>query len=297
MKSLKNICLIVFAVFFIHTSAEAQVKTTTEYRVGDFRVISILDVPISMDSKLLIGNKADIKKYVPSGKCEASLNVFLLKSGKELILFDTGLGSFGNGQTVSVLKVAGITADKITKVIFTHLHMDHIGGVMGNGKKVFPNAEIYVPEVELAYWSNRKNMNEGASKSGAANFDAVKNFKQIYGDKIKTFASGEEIMPGLTSLAAYGHTAGHTAYEVSSKDKTMLIWGDIMHCLAAQIANPSISISFDSNPSAAAKTRARVLSEAVDNNYVAGAHLPYPGVINIKKTEDGKYEYTSVKGK
>lgn len=294
MKLLQTVSIIVFAVFFTHTAASAQTKTRTEYRLGDVRVISILDAAISMDAKLLIGNKADIRKLVPSGKCEASLNVFLLKNGKELVLFDTGLGGFGNGQAVTVLQEAGITPDKITKIIFTHLHMDHIGGVMVGGKKVFENAEIYVPEAELAYWSNRNNL---SNKSGSTNFDAVKNFKQIYGDKIKPFAEGVEIIPGLSAHAAYGHTAGHTMYEITSKNETMLIWGDIMHCLAAQIGNPAISISYDSNPQAAAKTRVRVLAEAVGKKYVAGAHLPYPGVINIKKTDDDKYEYTPVKGR
>lgn len=295
MKKTVNIFLITFGLFLVSQTAFAEDRTASAYIIGGFKLISVKDVNMAVDSGILIGDKKEIASLVPSGKCDASINVFLLESGKELILFDTGLGGFGNGATVANLAFLGITPDKITKVIFTHLHGDHVGGAMTDGKRVFPNADVFVSEAELSFWSDKTNAPK-APANLAFVFDVVDNFKKIYGDKIKTFKEGAEIIKGIKSVPAYGHTAGLTMYDVSSNGSSMLIWGDIMHCLAAQIKNPSISIGYDSDPVQAAKTRERVLNDYAGKKPIAGAHLPYPGVIEVKKSGNG-YEYKMVSGR
>lgn len=295
MEKIVNVFLVIFGLFLTSQAAFAADRTASEFIIGDFTLISVKDVNMAVDSGILIGDKKEIAALVPSGKCDASINVFLLESGKELILFDTGLGGFGNGAAVANLTSLGVMPEKITKVIFTHLHGDHVGGAMTDGKKVFPNADIYVSEAELAFWSDKANAPK-APANLAFVFDVVDNFKKIYGDKIKTFKEGAEIMKGIKSVPAYGHTAGLTMYDVSSNGQSMLIWGDIMHCLAAQIKNPSISIGYDSDPVQAAKTRERVLKDYAGKKPIAGAHLPYPGVIDVKKSGNG-YEYKMISGR
>ena len=277
-----------FAIMLLLLPAFSQAydvsNVVTEYSIGDFKVYSVLDTPMEIRDDLLFGDKTDIQKLVPTGKCVSSLNVFVLKYGEDIILFDTGLGTFGNGQTVKHLTNMGIAPDNVTKVFFTHLHGDHFGGSLYAGKKVFPNATLYVAEEELGFWSNKKNG------------EAVGNLKETYGNNLQTFKSGIQVLPNIKSVPAFGHTAGHTMYEVSSKNGKMLIWGDIMHCFEAQIKNPAISIAYDSDRTKAVETRANVLKNIQDGGIVAGAHLPYPGVIKIKKNGN-KYGYEKVQTK
>lgn len=190
----------------------------------------------------------------------SSMSCFLLQTEGENILFDTGLGApFSQLQTK--LSELGLTSDSIDHIFITHLHGDHIGGMIKDGKAVFPNAEVYVNRIEAEAWSN---MPDG--KGGQAT--AILN---VYKDRLHQFEGGHTLSCGIVSIPAYGHTPGHTVFQKDS----ILIAGDIMHGVALQTLYPEYCARYDMDKEAAVESRKRILLYAKDNFLsLYGMHFP-----------------------
>ena len=216
----------------------------------------------------------------------------MIRTGGKLVLVDAGSGDLlgaSFGQLIKSLQNAGVQPEQIDAVLLTHLHPDHVGGLMRNGNMVFPNATIYMAKSESDFWLTPEAL-KNAPAAYKPFFEYAQNAALPYvkAGKVKTFHSGDVLFPGITASVSAGHTAGHTSYVIESNGDKMLILGDLIHAQAVQFADPGIAIGYDSDPKAAVSTRKRVFDDAVKGKYlVAGAHLSFPGVGHIKANGNG----------
>ncbi|MDR0453945.1 MAG: MBL fold metallo-hydrolase [Deferribacteraceae bacterium] len=246
------------------------------FTVGGVKVISLSDTYGNGDTSKLIGYTAEQKaKYTPDDKIIFSVNAYLVVTKNKTVLIDAGMGK-NAGKMFDALTKAGVNPKNINIVAITHMHGDHIGGLLTDGKPSFPNAELWISAPEKKYWYD-ETKNESAVKA----IDA-------YGKKVKLFKQGDKITPEIASLETIGHTPGHTSYLLTSGSDSLLIWGDLMHVYEVQFPLPQIAITYDTDAKTAVSSRLRILDEAVKNKWrIAGVHLPFPGIGYATKDGDG----------
>lgn len=191
----------------------------------------------------------------------ASVSAFLVKTDGNEILFDAANGA-PDSQLMPVLESLQTTADEIDYIFITHLHGDHIGGLLKEGEAVFSNAVIYINKTEYDAWMAM----EGRQSEG------LRNICNAYGERVKTFTPEDELPCGIEAVEAYGHTPGHTAYRVGDA----LIAGDVMHGTALQARYPEFSAGFDMDKEMSVKTRRAILKMAEEGIKVYGMHFPAP---------------------
>ena len=191
----------------------------------------------------------------------ASVSAFLVKTDGNEILFDAANGA-PDSQLMPVLESLQTTADEVDYIFITHLHGDHIGGLLKEGEAVFSNAVIYINKTEYDAWMAM----EGRQSEG------LRNICNAYGERVKTFTLEDELPCGIKAVEAYGHTPGHTAYRVGDA----LIAGDVMHGTALQTRYPEFSAGFDMDKEMSVKTRRAILKMAEEGIKVYGMHFPAP---------------------
>lgn len=258
------------------------------WSAGNIQVFAIHDRPGGMQAELFSGpaGKEERERYFEDGKAPSSINVFLIRLAGKNILVDAGFGTVAPGTSalLPALNSLGLAPESIDVVVLTHMHMDHVGGLLMHKKKAFPNASVMVAKAELDYWL------ELAEKSpDNPNAQLVKTVTEVYGARVlPPFAFDTEILPGVTVLDASGHTPGHTVLRLEAEDKKLLIIGDLIHAAALQFPLPEECARYDIDPRAAAATRIKFLNMAAENAIpVAGMHIPFPGYGNVKKQEKG----------
>lgn len=240
-------------------------ETTTVLEVQ-----AIQDQPQQMPAVLFEGiNDTLLAQLLPEGKAEAGINAFYLHNGDRHILFDAGMGSDKGGQLVAGLGKLGVAPDDITDVCITHLHFDHIGGLISpEGKAAFPQATLHIAQAEYDAWM-----------TGALSSDnqQVKAMAELYEGRLDLFAD-TLVLDGVHSINMPGHTPGHTMYSVGK----IYIVGDLLHAVALQVDHPEFSAVFDFDRDLAAKQRKQFLDEAREGHYlVGGMHFPTPGFIQF----------------
>lgn len=210
--------------------------------------------------------------------------------GDKLVLFDTGMGTsrmFGatTGRQQKSLKDAGIKPEDIDAVVFSHGHIDHIGGVVDTDNKVlFPNAQFYIAESDFNYWTDY-------DKAGPKLKDFVdharKNLTPVR-DRLVFYKDDQEFLPGIHALAAPGHTIGHTIFVISSGGKSFCYTADLTHHPILLMEKPRMEFSFDTDPKQAADSRVKMLGMLASNRIpVLAYHYPWPGIGHVAKTAEG----------
>ena len=280
------------------------------YRVmlGDFEVTVLSDGTLPFNVHTLLTNispaqlDADLAHAFLKEPVDFSVNAFLINTGSQLVLIDTGTGgSFGPtvGRLLTNLRAAGYQPEQVDDICITHMHGDHIGGLTENGKAAFPNAMVHVSREEVDYWLSEATMNAAPAAQRGSFKMAMTLFKPyVDAKRLRPFSGNVELLPGVRSVNAFGHTPGHTTYLVSSKNENLLLWGDLMHVAAAQFPDPAVTINFDSDSQAAAHQRIQTFADAAAKGYmVGGAHLSFPGLGHLLangQAASGAVSYTYV---
>lgn len=311
LKVLQRSCIsiLLFSYSFYSMADESTIKqgqVPGYYRMqlGDYVITALYDGYTRIDNKLLKGITAQQAKkqltrhFIDNVKgVQTSINGFLVQMPNHLILFDAGaqdcLGESA-GKLVDNLKLAGYQPEQVNTIFLTHLHPDHVCGISNKGKRVFRNATLYVNQAEAGYWLS-KATEQSQPASRKAIFSSIREAIAPYqaSNKFKTFTDLSPIK-GVRLISSHGHTPGHVSYLISSKGKSLLIWGDIIHSHSIQFKQPEIAIDFDSDAKKAISSRKKILAYAVLNKlWVAGAHLPFPGIGHIIK-ENNSYEWLPI---
>ncbi|GGX42501.1 MBL fold hydrolase [Tateyamaria omphalii] len=200
----------------------------------------------------------------------------LVNNGSELVLFDTGLSGAG---TVAAIEAAGYTADQVDKVVITHMHGDHIGGLSTDGTPTFANAAYMTGATEFDAWSG----------TGNENFDGK---VAPLAEQITMLDDGGSAASGITAMAAFGHTPGHMVYMVEDGGTQLVIGADFANHYVWSLAHPDWEVRFDMDKEAAAATRKQLLDMmATDRTAFIGYHMPWPGIGYVVRNGEGGYRY------
>ena len=226
---------------------------------------------------------------------DSPTNITLIRSGSDLILVDMGSGDRfmpTAGKLWDNLKAAGIDKDRITKVVFTHGHPDHLWGTVDElDEMMLPKAAYYVASAEWDFWQS-ENATRGlpAERAGFVT-GARRNYAQVK-DRVKMLKPGDDVVTGLRILATPGHTQGHVSLEVAGGEGLVVV-GDALTHAQISFAHPEWRPVADHVPDEAAATRRKLLDRlASDRSLLIGFHLPYPGVGRVQRS-DGAYRFIS----
>ena len=224
----------------------------------------------------------------------------LVNTGAKLVLIDTGTaGQIADtaGSLLDNFKAARIDPKAVDTILISHFHPDHIDGIKTkDGARIFPNAEIAVPEPEWDFWMDDANMSKAEGPVKRYFLNARRIFKDIAKD-IRRFKPGNEVAPGVISIPAYGHTPGHTAFAIHSANQSMLAMGDTVRNPYLFARHPGWQPAFDMDGPLAVDTRRRMLDRvAADRMLIEAYHFPFPACGYIAKTASG-YEFVPAEWK
>ncbi len=229
---------------------------------------------------------------LPTDYIDVPFTAFLVVAGNRRILMDTGFADNGGpttGRLMANLNAAGFKAEDIDTVVLSHYHGDHINGVRNKaGQLVFPKAKIMVPSVEHAFWMDDARMAAApeAMKGAFANVRRV--LSGIPADQLMQFEPGKELMPGITSVAAFGHTPGHSLFRVESKGEKFAYLADLTNIPELFARNPDWAVQFDMDAEAARNARRKMFDMVVSEKMLAGGfHFPFPAFGRVEKLGNG----------
>ena len=303
MKLTNALCVGLFAALVATAAhgAAPMVKTSAPgyYRMmlGDFEITALSDGTVALPVDQLLTNttpdkvgKALAKSYLKS-PLETSVNAYLVNTGDKLVLIDAGAaGLFGPtlGKLAVSLKAAGYLPEQVDEVYITHLHADHVGGLMNGAERAFPNAVVRADQHDADFWLSQANLDAAPADAKGFFQGAMASLNPyVAAGKFKPFSGDTDLVPGVKAIASPGHTPGHAIYAVESKGEKLVLWGDLMHVAAVQFAEPATTIKFDTDSKAAALQRKKAYADAAKKGYlIAASHLSFPGMGRLRS--DGK---------
>jgi len=279
-----------------------QVKTSAPgyYRMmlGSFEITALSDGTVTLPVDKLLTNTTPgevdkaLAKAALKAPVETSVNGYLINTGSKLVLVDTGAaGLFGPtlGNLLANLKTAGYQPEQVDAVLITHMHPDHVGGLMSGDKLTFPNATVHVDQRDVDFWLSQANLDKAPADSKGFFQGAQASLNPVKAaGKLVPFNGNTDLLPGIKAQASHGHTEGHSTFIVESQGQKLALWGDLMHVAAVQFAKPSVTIAFDTDSKRAAVERKKAYADAAKNGYwVAAAHLAFPGIGHLRAEGKG----------
>jgi glyoxylase-like metal-dependent hydrolase (beta-lactamase superfamily II) len=283
-------------------AAAPMVKTQApgyyRFMLGDFEVTAISDGTINLPMTKLLMNitakqtETKLAEWFLKEPFETSVNAYLINTGAKLVLVDTGAGVlFGPtlGRFMNNFKASGYQPEQVDEIYITHMHGDHVGGLMNKDQMAFPNAVVRAHQLEADQWLSQAKM-DAAPAEAKGFFQGAMATVGVYAKagKFQPFSAATELVAGVRAKPAVGHTPGHTFYVVESKGQKLVLWGDLMHAAAVQFGNPAVTIQFDSDRKAAAAVRKAAYTEAAKEGYLVGVtHLSFPGVGRLRAVGKG----------
>lgn len=267
-------------------------------KLGKFEITTILDGFVQADGPHPIygvDQPANVvqafakRNFLSETRMEISYTPVVVNTGNEVIIFDTGNGgAMGRrptaGKLAAQITQAGIRPDEVDIVVITHCHGDHIGGIMEDGKPLFPNARYVIGEKEYDFWSSKDRLS-GATEDAAK---LVQANVVVHAEKMSFLKDGGEVVSGIRTVNAFGHTPGMYAFHLESEGKRLLITGDTVNHFVMSLMKPEWHTRFDMDKEAGVATRKRILDMlAADRIPFAGYHMPFPAIGYVEKTADG----------
>lgn len=272
------------------TAAQSRAEAPAFFRLmlGDYEVTVLWDGTAARDMDRIMSKPAVVRELYARDHqtlpVAMSLNTFLINTGSKLVLIDSGGGRFVGeraGRLIANLRASGYQPEQVDAVLLTHMHPDHFGGLVDEGRRTFPKALIYANKRDLDYWlgaaAEQMPTRQTMSQQAHAAVDPY-----AAAGMLRPFDGDTALFPGIRALPAPGHTVGHTTYMIESKGKQLLLWGDIIHSAETQFLDPQITIQFDMNVDDAIEARERLLADAARNGYIVGsAHITFPGLGHV----------------
>lgn len=285
----------------VRTGPEELVSSRYAVKVGDIDVLVVSDGVLPLPTKML-GHNADMAAraawltdmFLPLDTFDWALNAVMVRSGGQTILIDAGLGLDPDlnlpraGQFTKRLGSAGIDLSAVTDIVLTHMHMDHVGGLLIEGvrESLRPDLRIHVAAKEVKFWEapdfSQVNMPAGFPDALCA---TAKRFAEEYRSQIREFEEEREVAPGVLVQRTGGHTPGHSIVRISSGRERLTFAGDAV--FAVGFEHPDWFNGFEHDPEEAARVRVRLLRElATTREMLVATHLPFPSVGRVASDGD-----------
>jgi glyoxylase-like metal-dependent hydrolase (beta-lactamase superfamily II) len=276
-------------------------------KVGDIDVMVVSDgvLPLPAATMATNADPADLANwldhmFLPPDKFDWPLNVLVVRSGAQTILVDAGLGSqfpgFPRaGQFPSRLEAAGIDLASVTDVVITHMHMDHVGGLLADGVKerLRPDVRIHVADAEVKFWA-QPDFTHTAMPSAVPPVlrSTATSFLEAYRGQLRTFKERHEVAPGVVVRLTGGHTPGHSVVDVASGGKRLTFAGDAVFPVGFE--HPDWQNGFEHDPEESVRVRGRLFRELADNGgLLVASHLPFPSIGRVTAEGDA-FRYVPV---
>jgi glyoxylase-like metal-dependent hydrolase (beta-lactamase superfamily II) len=291
--------LVSLAAVIAAAAPDAPMAQFQRFKIGSYSAVALKDGGLEepVDGKsFVVGQPNEAVSAVlkaggaPADHFEFSIQPLLVHAGTQVLLFDTGAGSFFGdiaGKLPESMMAAGEKPASVTDIFISHAHGDHIGGLVTSTKTLaFPNAVIHMSAPEWKWLS-------GLSEDEAKNFGIpqVSALVSAIRPKVVPFEPGAELLPGIVkAVELKGHTPGHSGYLIGSGGDSVLVFGDAMHSYVVSIRKPSWQVAFDGDKQLGATTRvALVKSSAASGQRLYSEHFPFPGIGKIVKGKDGAH--------
>lgn len=285
----------------IASKPEELVPSRYAVRIGDIDVLVISDGVLALPTAMLAHNAEPAARaswlkdmFLPPDAFDWALNAVMVRSGDQTILIDAGLGSDPDlhlpraGQLIKRLEAAGIDLASVTDLVLTHMHMDHVGGLLVEGVKerLRKDLRIHVAAAEVKFWESPDftytNMPRGFPDALRA---AAKQFVGMYGSQIRQFDEQHEVAPGVVARRTGGHTPGHSVVRVASAGEALTFAGDAV--FAVGFDQPDWHNGFEHDPEEAARVRIHLLRELAESGeLLVATHMPFPSVGHVAAAGD-----------
>ncbi|UWR34904.1 MBL fold metallo-hydrolase [Sulfitobacter sp. W027] len=269
---------------------------TTSAQIGDYEFVSVSDGNLVLPRSFFFDGlpQEDLAQALapfdlPLDQLEPPCNLTLLRDAERVVLFDAGSGPAfmpSAGVLLDSLEAVGVAPEAVTDVIFTHGHPDHLWGVLDDfDDLVFPNASYHMGQVEWDYWRDPATVDTIGAARAAFAAGAARRLEAIE-DRVSHFSDGEEVLPGITAQASFGHTPGHMSFVVGGSE-ALMIGGDAIGNHHLAFARPGWASGSDQDPELGAQTRERLLDRlSHEQMLLMGFHLPNGGLGRVERDGD-----------